>query len=162
MQGRERLLSATEAPVALVLIRLSGTSGNLPSFSGATGKVIGDSGVVAASVVTGPASSVLNRIAVFAGTSGKVLADGGATLAQYALLTGAAFSGAISAVGATLSGVLLMGGNNITGVGTISGAVNSRTADDIVSNTGTGTAGRVVTFVSDKVVQDGRCVVKSV
>ena len=133
----------------------AGTSGNLPSFSSVTGKVIGDSCVVAVSVVTGPASSVLNRIAVFAGTSGKVLADGGATLAQYALLTGAAFSGAISAVGATLSGALAMGGNNITNVGTISGAINSRTADNIVSNVGTGTLGRVVTFVSDKVIQDG-------
>ena len=62
-------------------------------------------------------------------------------------------SGAISAVGATLSGVLVMGGNNITGVGTISGATNSRTADNIVSNTGTVIVGRVVTFVSGKVVQ---------
>ena len=133
----------------------AGTSGNLPSFSGASGKIIGDSGVVAANVVTGPVSSVLNRIAVFAGTTGKLIADGGATLAQYALLTGAVFTGAISAVGATLSGALAMGGNNITNVGTISGATNSRTADNIVSNTGTGIAGRVVTFVSDKVVQDG-------
>ena len=48
-----------------------------------------------------------------------------------------------------------MAANNVTNVGTISGAVNSRAADNIVSNTGTGTAGRVVTFVSDKVVQDG-------
>ena len=133
----------------------AGTSGNLASFSGATGKTVTDSGVVAANVVTGPASSVLNRIAVLADTTGKVIADGGATLAQLALLSGAAFTGAISAVGATLSGALAMGGNNITNVGTISGATNSRTADNIVSNTGTGLVGRVVTFVSNKVVQDG-------
>ena len=44
-----------------------------------------------------------------------------------------------------------MGGNNITNVGTL----NSRTADNIVANTGTATAGRVATFVSDKVIQDG-------
>ena len=50
------------------------------SLSGTTGKVTNDSGVVAANVVTGPASSVLNRIAVFAGTTSKMIA-----LAQYAL-----------------------------------------------------------------------------
>lgn len=39
--------------------------------------------------------------------------------------------------------------------GSVAGATNSRTADDIVSNTGTGTSGSVATFVSDKVIQDG-------
>ena len=39
--------------------------------------------------------------------------------------------------------------------GSIAGATNSRTADNIVSNAGTATAGRVATFSSNKVIQDG-------
>ena len=39
--------------------------------------------------------------------------------------------------------------------GSIAGATNSRTADNIVSNAGTATSGRVATFSSNKVIQDG-------
>ena len=38
--------------------------------------------------------------------------------------------------------------------GSLIGGTNSRTCDNIVSNTGTGTAGNLASFVSDKVIQD--------
>ena len=40
-----------------------------------------------------------------------------------------------------MAGTLAMGTNNISNIGTISGATNSRIADNILSNAGTGVAG---------------------
>jgi len=56
--------------------------------------------------------------------------------------------------GGTMSGDIAMGTHNITNIGTLSGATNSRTADNIVSNTGTGTLNNLASFVSDKVIKD--------
>ena len=85
--------------------------------------------------------------------SDKVIQDGGTLLSDLAT-TAAVSTAYLAKAGGTMAGAIAMAANNVINVGTISGAVNSR-ADNIVSNTGTGTAGRVVTFVSDKVVQDG-------
>lgn len=71
------------------------TSGNLPSFSGVTGRLLADSTVAATSVVVGPVSAVNDRVAVFSGTTGKLLADGGAALSAYAPLAGAVFIGGV-------------------------------------------------------------------
>jgi len=64
----------------------SGTSGNLASFS--SNKVIQDAGVVAASVVTGPASAVSDRITTFNGTTGKLIKDSGTSI--FDVVTGPA------------------------------------------------------------------------
>ena len=77
-------------------------SGNLASLSGTSGKVIADSGVVAASVVSGPVSSVSGNIAVFSGTTGKLVSDGGSALAAYLLKSGG-----------TMTGNIIMNGNII-------------------------------------------------
>jgi hypothetical protein len=51
----------------------SATSGDLPAFGDATGTALVDSGVLAASVVVGPASVAANKVALFSGTTGKLL-----------------------------------------------------------------------------------------
>ena len=56
--------------------------------------------------------------------------------------------------GGTMNGNIAMSTHNITNVGTLSGATNSRTADNIVSNTGTGVLDNIVSFTSDKVIKD--------
>ncbi|HRP36812.1 MAG TPA: hypothetical protein PLS50_03305 [Candidatus Dojkabacteria bacterium] len=60
----------------------------------------------------------------------------------------------LSLAGGTMSGDITMGTHNITNVGTLSGATNSRTVDNIVSNTGTGALNNIVSFTSDKVIKD--------
>jgi hypothetical protein len=66
----------------------SSVSGNLPRFSGTSGKIIEDSGKLAADMVTGPASAVSGNVASFSGTSGKVIADAGVVAAN--IVTGPA------------------------------------------------------------------------
>ncbi len=51
------------------------TTGNLPIFSSATGKVVTDSTVPVSSVVIGPANAGSTNIATFNGITGKLLAD---------------------------------------------------------------------------------------
>lgn len=82
---------------------------------------ITDSGVLATAVVQGPASAVLNRVAVFSNTSGKLLADSGSTLSQYALLTGATFTGAITcaSIAFSTSGVIGTTTNNDAAAGSV-------------------------------------------
>ncbi|MES2216592.1 MAG: hypothetical protein V4481_04835, partial [Patescibacteria group bacterium] len=55
------------------------TSGHVASFSGSTGKVVTDSGVVAADIVSGPPSCTTAHFPVFNGTTGKLIADSGIT-----------------------------------------------------------------------------------
>jgi hypothetical protein len=55
----------------------SSVAGDLVSFAGTAGKVLSDSGVVAANVVTGPASAVNGDLALFSGTTGKLIAQSG-------------------------------------------------------------------------------------
>lgn len=121
------------------------TSGHMSSFSGATGKVITDSGVVAANVVTNSGAAVSGNVATFNGASGKIIQDSGASLSQYLPLAGG-----------TMSGDIAMGTHNITNAGSISGAANTRTADNIVSCSGTAISGDLASFsgVSGKVVTD--------
>ncbi|MES2577060.1 MAG: hypothetical protein V4589_05580 [Bacteroidota bacterium] len=45
--------------------------------------------------------------------------------------------------------------------GSLAGGTNSRTVDNIVSNAGSGTAGNVCTFASNKVIQDGAVALSS-
>ena len=60
----------------------SATDGRIAEFDGTTGKLIADSGILTADVVTGPASAVTDRVAVFNGTTGKIIKDGGSTIAD--------------------------------------------------------------------------------
>lgn len=55
----------------------SAVSGDLASYSGTTGKIIADSGILASNVAQGPASAGANGIAAFNGTTGKLLKDSG-------------------------------------------------------------------------------------
>lgn len=91
------------------------TVGNIPYYNSAANRTVQDSGISITKVVQGPASSVLNRIAVFADTTGKLLADGGTILAQYASLAGAAFTGAITGTSAAFTGAISAAGASITG-----------------------------------------------
>lgn len=64
------------------------TDGDLIQFSGTSGLLGKDAGVVAKNVVTGPASvSADGNVAVFSGTSGKVLKDSSQTISQIGAVT---------------------------------------------------------------------------
>jgi len=51
----------------------SAVTGNVVSYNGTTGKLVADSGKLAADVVTGPAASVDSELAVFNSTTGKII-----------------------------------------------------------------------------------------
>lgn len=64
------------------------TDGRIAEFDGTTGKLIADSGKLAADIVTGPSSAAADgNIALFNGTTGKILEDSGFSLTD--LLSGA-------------------------------------------------------------------------
>ena len=63
------------------------------------------------------------------------------TTATYQVATSTDLAAYLLKSGGTMTGAIAMGTNNITGIGTLSGATISRSADNIVANTGTGTAG---------------------
>jgi len=77
----------------------SSTNGDLASFNGTTGKILADSGVVAANVVTGPASATSGHFATFNGTSGKSIQDGGSTVTLSATPNLLGMPGYINAAG---------------------------------------------------------------
>ena len=106
------LSGATNSRTADNIVSISTTqaTGNLPAFS-ASSKVLVDSTVVAANVVSNTGTSVTNRVAVFSDVTGKFIIDGGSTLAQYLLLAGG-----------TMSGAIAMGGNAITNVSAVIGS----------------------------------------
>lgn len=73
------------------------TSGDLASFSGATGKVVTDSGIVAANVAQNTGAGVTSGdLVVFSGTGGRLLTSAGTSLAAYLPLAGGTMSGAIN------------------------------------------------------------------
>jgi hypothetical protein len=129
------------------------TSGNLPSFSGTSGKVLTDSTVAATSVVVGPASATNGAVAIYNGTTGKLLSDGVTLLSAlllsttaastYAALAGAAFTGAISTSDTTAStttgtgSVVAGGGLGVAGAINAGGVVKSTNTTDSTT-TGTG------------------------
>jgi hypothetical protein len=65
----------------------SSTSGDLAQFADGTGKVISDSGVVAANVVSGPTSVTDGAAVVFDGTTGKLIKQGSASPVQTKVVT---------------------------------------------------------------------------
>ena len=55
----------------------SATDGDVAVFDGTSGKLIKDTGLAAANIVTGPASATQNNIPLFSDATGKVLGDAG-------------------------------------------------------------------------------------
>lgn len=89
------------------------------------------------------------NIAVFDSTSGRVIKDSGVQISSL--------TGALLLTGGTMLGSINLNGNSLTNVSILSGPTNSRTADNIVSNAGVATSGRVATFsgASGKIITDG-------
>ena len=84
------------------------TSGNLATFT-ASNKVLGDSGILASNIVTGPVSAVGDNLASFNLTTGKIIKDSTIATSNVVLKTGT-----------TMVGNIAMGSNNISGTGAIS------------------------------------------
>lgn len=78
--------------------------------------------------------------------------------------TTAAFASYLPLAGGTMSGSISLAANNLTNIGLISGAANSRTADNIVSNSGSSTSGNLASFSgsSGKIVTDSGIVASNV
>ena len=110
---------------------------NVGTLSGSTNSRTADN------IVSNTGTGTLNNLVSF--VSDKVVKDTGISASSGPWL---------SLTGGTMSGDIAMGTNDISNIGTVSGAINSRTADNIVSNTGTGTLNNLVSFVSDKVIKD--------
>lgn len=142
---------ATNSRTADNLVSNAGTGavGSLASF--ASDKVVQDAGITASNVVTNAGAATAGRVATF--SANKVIQDGGTLLSSLATSAGVAAI-YVPLAGATMTGDLDMGTHSLLHCGAISGATNSRTADNLVSNSGTGAAGSLASFASDKVVQD--------
>ena len=96
------------------------TSGNLASFSGATGKIVQDAAIIAANVVTNTGTATSGRVATF--SANKVIQDGGTLLSDLA--TNAGVSAAyLAKSGGTMSGSINFGQNNATGFNYIQSGV---------------------------------------
>ena len=96
-------------------------------------------------------------------TSGNLLNYKDQTGTIYTLSTSVA-GGYLPLAGGTMTGSIAMGASNLTNVGNISGATNSRPADNIVSNTGTGVSGNIASLsgTTGKVITDSGVVATSV
>lgn len=108
------------------------TSGNLTSFSGITGKLVTDSGIVAANVVTNSTgATTAGQVATYSGTTGKIITN------STAPILGTPASGTLTnCTGLPIStGVSGLGSGVATMLGTFSSA-NIRTA--CTDETGTG------------------------
>ena len=77
----------------------SAVSGNLPSFNGASGDVIQDSGIAAAEVVIGPATVVSNAMPRFNGTVGTEIEETGIIVSDSDLMTFPADAGTVYTAG---------------------------------------------------------------
>jgi len=108
------------------------TSGNLTSFSGITGKLVTDSGIVAANVVTNSTgATTAGQVATYSGTTGKIITN------STTPILGTPASGTLTnCTGLPIStGVSGLGSGVATMLGTFSSA-NIRTA--CTDETGTG------------------------
>jgi hypothetical protein len=76
------LIGPTNSRAADDIVSNTGTSvdTNLASFSGTSGKVVQDSGILAANVVANTSTSTTGHLASFADTSGKIIQDAWQTL----------------------------------------------------------------------------------
>ena len=122
----------------------SATNNDLCSFDLATGKVIKDSGIISSNVVTNSGSGVSGNIPSF--SSSKVIQDSGIAAST---LSGGPF---LPLTGGTLSGNLNMGTNSISNVTSL----NSKTVNDIVTNSGSSVNGNVAQFsgTSGEIIND--------
>ena len=104
-------------------------------------------------VVSNTSTETLNNLASF--VSDKVIKDSGVSASTGPWLPLA---------GGTMGGGIAMATNSITNIGNVSGATNSRTADNIVSNTGTSTSGDLASMsrTTGKVIRDRAIVAANV
>jgi hypothetical protein len=87
----------------------SASSTNLAAFSGASGKLIQDSGIIAANVVTNSAASLDNAIPRFSGTMGTTIQNSGVTIDGSNNISGI-LNIAVGA-SATINGALIINNN---------------------------------------------------
>ena len=109
-------------------------SGNIASLSGTTGKVITDSGVVAASVVVGPASVVTGRIASYNGTTGKLVADSGVLATDIVIGPASSVNNQVTLFNGTTGKAVMTGA---AAIGTLGALTLANTTDSSSVSTGT-------------------------
>lgn len=126
-----RPLSAVGDGTGDVVGPASAVSGDVVSFSGTTGKLVADSGKLAADLVTGPASVTTGRVTAFSGTTGKVIVEGTQLVAD--LVSGPA----------SVTTLRVAVFNGTTGKIIAEG---TQLAADLVSGPASVTAGKVVVF----------------
>lgn len=120
----------------------SSVAGNVASFADATGKLIADSGKLAANVVTGPAVAVSGNLAVFSGTTGKIVADGGTVPTGNVTGPASAVANRIAIFSGTTGKVIADGGAlltdkaNTTHTHAIADVTNLQTSLDAKSDKG--------------------------
>jgi hypothetical protein len=100
-----------------------------------------------------PTTPATNGLTLFTHSSTLQYVDDTSTIHQVATSTDLGAYLPLDGSG-TMAGDVKMGGQSVTGIASVAGPTNSRTADNIVSNTSTGVAGNLPTFVSDKVIGD--------
>ena len=107
-------------------------------------------------MISFPGAGTLNNIVSF--TSDKIMKD---STIPISAISGYPY---LPLAGGTMAGAIAMGTNSITNVGSLSGAVNTRTADNIVSNSGSSTSGDLCSFsgASGKVITDSAIVAANV
>ena len=92
---------------------------------------------------------LVNNIVSF--TSAKIMKD---STIPISAISGYPY---LPLAGGTMVGAIAIGTNSITNVGSLSGAINTRTADNIVSNSGSSTSGDLCSFSG----ASGKMIVKS-
>lgn len=100
-----------------------------------------------------PSTPAMDMLTVY--TFGDRLCYKDDTTATYTVATTTDLAAYLPLNGGTMTGSINMGGYDLSVVNQLSGSINSRDANDIISNTGSATAGRVATFSSNKIIQDG-------
>ena len=92
------------------------TSGDLVSFNGTGGRLVQDSGILAANVVQGPASVASSgNIAIFDGTTGKLIKDSGVPTTGFVMGPTSSTTGHLASFNSTTGQVIADSGIAVSG-----------------------------------------------
>ena len=125
------------------------TSGDVVAFSGPTGTVIADSGILASSLVQGAGSSTSGHIVTFSGTTGGVLADSGVLASNVVQGPSSAVAGNVPMFSGTSGKIIVDSGYAASAIGGGGGGGGGDVSSSTATATGTTTARTIANHLGD-------------
>ena len=135
------LIGGTNSRTVDNIVSNSGTnvSGDIPSFSGITGKIIQDSGILAANLVTNSGTNISGDIPSFSGITGKIITDSGILATNI------------------VQGPAIVTADNLCSFDATSGKLikdANISSFNVITDSGTAILNRVATYTASKTIHD--------